>query len=620
MPNKRIYKLIVAPETNIPEIEYLLSLLKEGYLVYSEYLLNHKPLKLVQAGEPLITEVFCDESIYEMLKEDKNKYYEFNQIGGKIILANDSVYYSEIQGVFCIKDNMPFVIPVSFDAYYSIRISEDNMQVKGDFYPPVLSGKKILIKEVYAKLRELKINCEIRTSYLEGILENLKDSPAKNILIAEGKNPLEGTDYSVQYMVNFETSFSPTVLEDGRLDFYNLNSIVSVSKDQLLAIYYHEIEGVDGFDVFGNKLPAHPVKKGKLPLGKNTYEKREDCSRIFATIDGCVSMKNSLINVSEVQIIRSNIDYSTGNVNCKASLQVIGDVKNGFRVDAEDNIQISGIVEDSVINAGSNIAIDRGFIGTGSGIIYSGGDVDIRYVRNQRIHSRNNINVLNEAIDCELFARNRIQVVGGKNMAVFGGHLIAGNSIEANCIGNEYGVKTIVEVGYDYDLINQLNNNNIELKQLESSMENIKNGITQICRVISLSAEQKKALEVLVEQKLLLFTTSDGLKVDKVKLEKVESGIDLLLRCSKMDTEKINNFKLLLNQRNFIKEKIYSIKNEIAEIDKKMLEPSGARVMINRRVFPGVTIIINRRKYVIKNEIINKTFVLSVKEDLVVLA
>ena len=234
-----------------------------------------------------------------------------------------------------------------------------------------------------------------------------------------------------------------------------------------------------------------------------------------------------------------------------------GNVVTGFNLNMSKDIKINGYVNDSDINAGGNVNIQGGFTGTGIGKIVSGGNVCARFIRNQTVYSRGNITIDKEAVDAKLFAKNDITYRNNEAVIV-GGHLIAGGNIIVSTLGHEYSVATIIEVGYDYDLIR-------EIKELEIVMINLKKEIAMLKSQFS---------EHLSKNFLMNFQNKN------------------------------KEYEALLNKRK--------------EFQQQIKAASNSTVNVSGKIYPGVKIIINGHNIEIEEELNSKIFMYSAKEDKIV--
>lgn len=596
-----------------------------GKLIFSKLKASNFIPKIVKKGQPLIGQILekVEEKNIFNLKDSRpepGKIFAIDEFGNNLVLQKEKkTWVAEEDGIFFVSAGVPKVIEINYNATYKIKISSDNLSVDIDFFPAGPDGKKVLVKEVFDELRALKIGVEIKTDSIDRALATIEQNktPIYDVNVAKGVMPVDGVDSKVDFFVETEVDFSPTVLDSGRLDFYNLDILNSVKKDQLLAVYHPHIEGQNGKDVFGKEIPSRAAKIIDFPAGKNTYSPPNNKNEILAKVDGNVIEKKGILTVSEIFNIKGNVDFSTGNIANSGSIKILGDVKSGFRLDIGETVEIKGIVEDAVIKAGADVQINSGFVGSGSGLIIAEGDVSLKYVRNQKIQSRKSINVKNEVMDSELFAKDRIRVNGGKNMSILGGYTMAGHIIEVNCLGNEYGIPTKIELGYDYQQEFEINYKKQEIERLTAALETIDNNLSMMFKQLNLSQEKRQTLVTLIDQKLKLYEAPEEHSDFHEYLEKLNKGIELILKNRISDGTRFEYFLTLFEQKISFAQQIKAHKLDILRLNKDIYEPSSARVVVGIKAFPGVTIMINKRKFVIEEVMINKTFYLSKEDDVI---
>ena len=97
-------------------------------------------------------------------------------------------------------------------------------------------------------------------------------------------------------------------------------------------------------------------------------------------------MKNGLIHVDPVFLVKGDLDYQTGNIDFIGSVVIKGDVKSGFNVKASGDIEIEGVVEDSIVETDSDVLIKLGFIGHGEGKIIAMGSVNANIVSIRKLY------------------------------------------------------------------------------------------------------------------------------------------------------------------------------------------------------------------------------------------
>lgn len=483
--------------------------------------------------------------------------------------ASTETYSSAYEGLFLYSDYTPQVRELYYDGLFEVNVDRDDMKATLNLYPPGPNGAPLTIEEVFSKINGLRL-WNVDEEAVKRAFRKMTDEDTflEDVLVASGVPPKDGRDGYVEYYINASSTVKPSVTEDGRIDFYNLNVIQTVDKDQKIALVHPHEDGAPGRNVFGEPLPAASGKPATLPTLKNIYRSPEDENLLLAKIDGNVTVVGDSIHISPGHVVDGDVDIRTGNISVKGSLKVRGGVKNGFKVNVAHACEIDDEIEDADVIVGGALRVRRGFVGAGKGVIRAGGDVHLHFVRNQTIYSRGSIFINNEAMDAKLHALHQI-VVRGKKMSIVGGYVIAGDLVEAENIGNIYNVPTTIEVGYDYNAQNEIEKNKKELVDLDDKLAQILLPLDRIAKAGGLNDQQRKAKAILLEQKELI-----SAKIEKIK------------------------------KRNL-------------ELEKTFYTPSNARVY-GRVIYPGVRIMINKKVFTVREEMYRKTIALSKEEGFVV--
>jgi uncharacterized protein (DUF342 family) len=151
----------------------------------------------------------------------------------------------------------------------------------------------------------------------------------QELLVAEGTYPVDGTDGSLELFFNVKKDRKPVVLEDGKVDFRNLNLIESVKKGQKLCKAIPPLPGEEGKTVTGEVIAPKEGKPVKLPMGRN-IEITEESDILIASIDGQVSYLNGRINVYPLYEVSCDVDNSTGNIEFVGNVIIRGNVLSCF--------------------------------------------------------------------------------------------------------------------------------------------------------------------------------------------------------------------------------------------------------------------------------------------------
>jgi uncharacterized protein len=371
----------------------------------------------------------------------------------------------------------------------------------------------------------------------DAVMAVLKSSPeVGSILIAAGTKAKDGRDGWVEYSFKPE---SPTASEKEvkKVDFHSLGWIHNVLRSGLVAVVHPMEQGVPGMTVLGKIVNAQPVKMPALKLGKGVGLDPEDPLRVLALEDGhAVVDPDGTIHVEPMITIRGDVDYSTGDIDFVGSVHIVGDVKSDFRVKANKSIEINGNVEDATIEAGGDILIRNGFIGTGKGVLVAGGKVSIHHILNQKVTGASEVMIGREAICAKISAGNKIS---GPTAVFVGCTLEAGNEIEVFNLGNGEEGQSRARVGRRGILLERVNLVEKDIAGAQKQATDVKDTLYKLVRLQldkgSLSPEQQqmhvklRALQTEVQKKI------EGLQKDKESL-KLELNEDSMARIIVRDT------------------------------------------------------------------------------------
>jgi hypothetical protein len=138
------------------------------------------------------------------------------------------------------------------------------------------------------------------------------------------------------------------------------------------------------------------------------------------------------------------------------------------------DLQVNGIIEDARITVGGNVLCKYGFVGQGKGLIDAQGDVNLGFVKNQTIRSRGTVSIAKEAINPTIYARQAV-LVHGKPLSVAGGTVVARDLIELDTVGSRSGIRTLIEVGLDFVLFDELEKTEKQIVDVTENMRKIFN-------------------------------------------------------------------------------------------------------------------------------------------------
>lgn len=425
------------------------------------------------------------------------------------------------------------------DATARIEISEDSMSVFLHL-TPAYGGAVKTKKDIFKLLVEQKI---INGVDEDAIGEAIEKGRAEYKLIAEGTPVVHGEDSRFESLLPEMKSRSPAVKEDGSVDFRDLGEILVVDEGAELMKRIPATPGSMGHDVYGNKIEPIPgediffsatLEGAHVPSGSPNL--------LVASHKGQPVVVDNGVNVEKV-ITYDKVDMSIGNVDFDGSVIVNGDVSPGMKITVTGDIIVEGFVEAANLEAGGDISILNSFIGHGD--IYdqkgnlkeevahaiAGGSFSVKYMENVQVKAGDNIMVREQALRCELEAKNEI-VVGGKGSKtghIIGGHIRSGILIRANVYGSPAGARTYLEVTADDSLHKRIEklNNSIQDAQIEY---------------------QRKRTFLSAQKPESTMFDPERYKQTKIEIKKLERRLDVLTsekESFKMELKRIDNGKIV---------------------------------------------------------------------------
>ncbi len=309
----------------------------------------------------------------------------------------------------------------------------------------------------------------------------------EKVIIARGKVPVEGVDGRFVSLLPSLKPRTPMIDEKGLTDFRELGEIVTVRGGDALMRCIPATPGEPGIDVFGRLIPAKPGKSYNFPSKREgSAIDPKDPNLLLAAIQGCPVLQKDVVTVEPLYIV-NDVDLSSGNIHFDGSVHVKGDVHAGMTIKVLGNIRVDGMVERACLTAGGDIDIKGGILGQTErdekfqAKITCNGSCTAHFAQNAIIHAGNGIFLHEMSMQSELVARHQI-IIGGKRSGkgqISGGSARAAILVKARVIGAPSSSKTVITVGADKELYQQLD----ELKSAREVAENLRAGLMKVLNV-----------------------------------------------------------------------------------------------------------------------------------------
>jgi len=405
---------------------------------------------------------------------------------------------------------------MKINATANVFITPDKMKASISFNPPE-NGRMMTYDEVLAVLNEHGVIYGINKANIEAIVKY--PIYGEMVTVAEGTPPVNGQNGKVEFHFDLNKQTKPTILEDGRVDFRELNLIECVNEGQKLCTLFPPTAGTPGKTVLGTDVPAQNGKPAVLPKGRNVVPS-EDGMSLIAKISGQVTYQEGKIHVFSTYEVPADVDNSTGNINFVGNVLVRGNVLSGFTIDAGGSVEVWGVVEGATIRAGGDIILRRGMSGMGKGILISGGDIIARFIENSNVQAQNNIKseaIMHSHVKCG----NKLELSGKKGLLV-GGTTKVGKEIVAKVIGSYLATLTDIEVGVDPTLRERYKELKDEITKMEADLRKAEQAITLLKKLEmagGLTPEKQEIMAKSVRTRLFFTNRINEYKTEAAAIE-----------------------------------------------------------------------------------------------------
>lgn len=345
-------------------------------------------------------------------------------------------------------------VAIKRDASFKVDICEDKMQAVGSI-SVACGGKAITLEEAKKSLVAAGLTRGFKNAYLETLLKKQHlAQPGDEVseMLAQGRMPKDGDPALLKLHVCTlkQRLKQPKLLEDGSVDMRDFGALASVEKGTLLATQIPATNGIDGFNVLGDTLPAKPGDTFQLTAGEGTEISSNNPLQLIATLSGCPSEINNGLRVDDIFTI-DEVSVKSGHIEFEGSVVVSRNVAPGMKIIAKGDVTILGSVESAEIQTKGNIEVKQAVIGhldhqnNDEGLtckLVAGGNVEVSHGQYAYIEG-NNITVHKQSNHCKLKAFDTITIGSGDkpNGKLIGGEVVDAQKVLAGEIGTTSGTK-----------------------------------------------------------------------------------------------------------------------------------------------------------------------------------
>lgn len=395
--------------------------------------------------------------------------------------------------------------------------------------PPSNGGLDITVDKALAAIAEKGICFGVlKEEVIQAVNERRY---GENICVARWRAPVNGEDGKIEYFFNRETTFKPVEDENGNVDYKNLGLVRNIYKGTAIAKITMPTEGVPGIDIMGKTVSQRVGVPVSFAVGKGT-ELVNDGTEIVAVTDGNLTYTGGAFCVEESLLIRGDVDVSSGNIDFIGDIIIKGNVLEGYAVTSKKNITINGSVTNGTITADGNITVKLGCIN--STLHSELGSIKMDFCENSKLYAGQNVEG-SSFVGGEVFAGKNI-IASGKGV-MMGGKYTALHNITASVIGSESYAKTIVTLGNNAVLSEEMEGHKHTLSGIEDKLDQLGKIITALAEMAKVSKLSPEREQMKIEAMRSRFKLQGEVKRLNNRIKEIEATLerkqDLSVSCKR---------------------------------------------------------------------------------------
>ncbi len=263
-------------------------------------------------------------------------------------------------------------------------------------------------------------------------------------VIAERRDPVDGTDGRIEWMEGYEPSAGTTesgTADSGRVDHYSRVHYMQVAAGAHVATIHPPTPGEPGLDVGGRAIAPAPGKPCDVRVDR-TLDVR--AGRVLARDRGVLEFADRTLRVSRLLEVDGSVDFSTGNIDFDGTVVVQEGIQDHFAVRATESIVVHGLIQSARLECGGNLIAHCGIAGRERGRITVAGTLEAGYLDRARGTIAGDLVVAREIMHCRLDVGGELRA---ERAAVIGGDSTVRYSASIGRIGSPSEIETTLVVG-----------------------------------------------------------------------------------------------------------------------------------------------------------------------------
>jgi len=261
-------------------------------------------------------------------------------------------------------------------------------------------------------------------------------------VFATAELPEPGDDGEVLWAARFDPQHRHQETADGAADHY-AGDTRRVHQGDRVATVVPPGDGAPGRDVRGGVIEAAPGRPAPVEFDPQTFEIGED-GVVVAAAEGVLRVEDGFCSIADLLEIDGGVDFSTGHVETSGSVHVGEGVKDHFRIDADKDVSVQGLVEGATIVCKGDLHLAGGMAARDLGGLDVQGDTHAEFLNSVSGVIGGDLYVRREILKCHLRVGGALH---GARVTVIGGELKVSGAVELETLGSRSETPTRLVVG-----------------------------------------------------------------------------------------------------------------------------------------------------------------------------
>lgn len=288
-------------------------------------------------------------------------------------------------------------------------------------------------------------------------------------VVARGREPDDGRDEEFVWDESFQRE-AASWLDDAPVDFYTLNSILTIEKDTKIGTISPIVPPCDGVDVCGRPIPHHGSPRS-LELDATLQRTSDDPAQIVSQVAGNVIQRGQNLTIEEVLLIPGDVGFDTGNVDSSVSVTIKGRVPDRFEVKSKGSITVGASIESANVAGDGDIVVCNGILGRHAGRVSANGRIVAKFASEANLVAKGDIKIGKQLMASRVCVGGDLIAAGA---SVIGGSLYADGGVEVASLGSVANIPTFVAVGVTTEVVQEAASIGREARRVRELVDQIR--------------------------------------------------------------------------------------------------------------------------------------------------